>query len=90
MKVEELIASIMNVPLSAITDSTGPATLLAWNSIKHLELIGSLEEIYGIKLTTRQMHTVTCVADIRQILQDHGRGTPVFEARDKLVKRVRM
>ncbi len=72
MKVEELIASVMSVPLSLITSSTGPATLSAWNSLKHLELIESIEEVYGIKLATREIHTLTCVADIYHILQQRS------------------
>jgi acyl carrier protein len=72
IKVEELVATVMNVPLSLITDATGPTTLQTWNSLKHLELIAALEEVYGIKLTTHEMHRLTCVADIRNILQQRS------------------
>ncbi|GHO86466.1 acyl carrier protein [Dictyobacter formicarum] len=72
MKVQELIASVMNVPLSLITSSTGPDTLDAWSSLKHLELIEAIEEVYNIKLTTREIHTLTCVADIYHILQQRS------------------
>ncbi|GHO91081.1 hypothetical protein KSF_011290 [Reticulibacter mediterranei] len=75
IKVEELVATVMNVPLSLITDSTGPTTLQTWNSLKHLELIAALEEIYSIKLTTHEMHTLTCVADIHRILQQRSLST---------------
>jgi acyl carrier protein len=72
MKVEELIANVMNVPLSLVTSATGPATLQAWSSLKHLELIEAIEEIYSVKLTTREIHTLTCVADIHCILQQRS------------------
>jgi acyl carrier protein len=72
MSVEELVASVMDVEITHIDNDTGPATLPPWNSIKHLELIAAIEEIYSIKLTTREIHTLTCVADIHHILQQRS------------------
>jgi acyl carrier protein len=72
MPVKELVASVMNVPLSLITDTTGPVTLQAWDSLKHLELIEAIEEVYGLKMTTREIHALTCVADIQRMLQQRS------------------
>ena len=69
MNIEELIASVLNVPVSLITDSTSPVTLPVWDSLKHLELIETIQEVYQVTLTTREIHRITSVADIRQILQ---------------------
>lgn len=72
MKVEQVVASVMNVPLALITHSTGPATLEGWSSLKHLELIEAIQEVYGIKLTTREIHTLTSVTDIYTILEQRS------------------
>jgi acyl carrier protein len=68
MNVEELVASVLNISLSLVTDTTGPATSQAWTSLKHLELIETIQEVYGVKLTTREIHRLTSVADIHSIL----------------------
>lgn len=69
MKLEELVANVLDVPLAQIRPTTGPGTLMAWNSLKHLEMIATIEEVYNVKLTTREIHRLTSVADIRHILQ---------------------
>lgn len=76
MTIEELVASVLNVPLSFITNATGPDTLREWNSLKHLELIAAFEEAYGIQLTTREMQRLTSVRDLQRILQQRSSDRP--------------
>ncbi|GCE07674.1 acyl carrier protein [Dictyobacter aurantiacus] len=72
MKVEELVAKIMQVPLSTLQDSSGPATLKAWSSLKHIQLVAALEEAYGVKLNAYEMQRLTSLAKVRRILQERG------------------
>jgi acyl carrier protein len=72
MKVEELVAKIMQVPISSLQDSSGPATLRAWSSLKHIQLVAALEEIYGVKLNAYEMQRLTSLAKVRGILQQRG------------------
>ena len=72
MKVEELVAKIMQVPIAILQDSSGPATLSAWSSRKHIQLVAALEEVYGVKLNTYEIQRLTSLAKVRSILQQRG------------------
>jgi acyl carrier protein len=72
MNVEELVASIMEVPLATLQDSSGPATLRAWSSQKHIQLIAALEKMYSIKLSTYEMQRLTSLAKVRSMLLQKG------------------
>ena len=49
-QVREIMANVMLVDPEDITAETTPNTLPAWDSLKHLNLVLSLEEAYGITL----------------------------------------
>ncbi|HYU73583.1 MAG TPA: acyl carrier protein [Ktedonobacteraceae bacterium] len=69
MKIEELVANVLELPLSLIKDSSGPATLKAWSSLKHIQLVAALEEAYGVTLTRHEIQRLTSLAEVRRILQ---------------------
>ncbi len=72
MLIEELVASILEVPATALLDSSGPTTMRAWNSLKHIQIVASLEKVYGVKLSTYEMQTMTSLAKVRSILRQKG------------------
>jgi acyl carrier protein len=72
MKLEELLAGILQVPTAALQDSSGPTTLRAWSSLKHIQLVAALERVYGVKLTAHEMQRLTSLAKVRAMLQQKG------------------
>jgi acyl carrier protein len=72
LTIEELLASVLEVPVSSIKDSTGPATLKAWTSLKHIQLVAALEKTYGVALTSREMQRLTSLAQVRSVLRQKG------------------
>ena len=43
-----------------------------WDSLRHVLLMTKVETAYGISLTDSELAAATSVANIRQILRDHG------------------
>lgn len=72
LTIEELLARVLDVPLASIKDSSGPATLAAWTSLKHIQLVAVLEQTYGITLTPREMQRLTSLAQVRRMLGQKG------------------
>jgi acyl carrier protein len=76
MRLEALIAGILNVDESLLTDASGPATLGSWTSKTHFELVLALEEVYGIRLTRREIREMTTVSAARRLIVEKGAIAP--------------
>lgn len=72
MQLEELVAGVLEIPVSAIQDSSGPTTLRAWSSLKHIRLVAALEQVYTTTFTAAEVLRLTSVAAVRNILLQKG------------------
>lgn len=66
-KVFEIIAQVMNIPIESIKADSSPETIENWDSLKHMSLILTLEEEFGIQFNDEEiveMLTVTMIIDV--------------------------
>ena len=72
MSLWELIAAVLGVDQSDITDSTSAADLPAWDSLAQLSLVSAVEENYAITMTSAEMRVASSVVALRSILAARG------------------
>ena len=70
--LEQVIAEVLRVPESEITDELTMENIEAWDSLKHMDLIVSLEQNFNTELTFDEIIIMTSVAAIRQVLYHKG------------------
>ena len=70
--LEQLLADLLQIPLTEVTDQLAMADVEAWDSLKHMELIASLEEQLGIQLSFEEIVSMRSVADIKRVLNSKG------------------
>lgn len=71
----EIVADVLEVGPEVVTDTAGPETLEAWTSLRHLELIVTLQEAYGLSFTYQEVRHVTTIGRLRSVLR--AKGAPV-------------
>ena len=71
-KLYNLIARVMNVPASSITDDSSPESIESWTSFKGYVLLYELESEFKVKFTIDEAMDVKKVADIKRHLGNHG------------------
>ena len=49
--LESLLADVLQIPIATVTDELSMKDLEAWDSLKHMELIATLENQLDIQLT---------------------------------------
>lgn len=69
-KVESLLAEILQIPVTRITDNLTMRDVEAWDSLKHMELIMLLEETFGIELTFDEIVAMQNVREIKRVLME--------------------
>ena len=72
MKVMKLVADILNMHIEEISDDLSMKDVEVWNSLKHMELVVSIEEVFGIELTFDEIVAMLTVSGIKQVLIRRG------------------
>jgi len=49
------MASVFTVDVASIDDSSSPDTIESWDSLKHINLVTSLEEEFDIRFTDEEI-----------------------------------
>ncbi len=71
-KFYEIIAKVMDVSESQITDESNEETIENWDSFNGLVLVDELEEAYNIKFELAEIVETNSVKDIKKYLLKHG------------------
>ena len=70
-KLMKLIAKVLDVEASTITDGMSPENTDSWDSFNGLMLVSELETQFKVHFSMEEAYLVTCVADIRKTLKHH-------------------
>ena len=67
-----LMAELFEVQTDQITDSFSMKDTEVWDSLKHMELVLSVERTFGIDLTFDDIVDMKTVKDIKHLLKEKG------------------
>ena len=73
-KLKEIVAEVFKMKNEEITDSLAMKETAVWSSLKHMELIVSIEESFGIELTFDEIVAMKTYKEIRNVLKAKGLG----------------
>jgi acyl carrier protein len=68
-----VIAEVLRLPPDSVTSATAMRTTGTWDSLRHMELVVTIEEQFGVQLTGGEIAEMTDVGAIEQVLSRHGR-----------------
>jgi acyl carrier protein len=71
----EIVAGVLEVGPAEVVGTAGPATLLTWTSLRHLELVVTLEQAYGVSFTYQDIRNLRSIGQVRDVLR--AKGAPV-------------
>ena len=70
--VETLVAEVLQLAAGTITDDLAMNEVDAWDSLKHMELIVSLEQSFGIELSFDEIVVMRSVGEIKRVLRQRS------------------
>ena len=71
-KIEGLLADVLQVPPATITDELTMKDLDAWDSLKHMELVVSLEQNFDVQLSFDDIVAMQSVGAIKRVLRERS------------------
>ncbi|MBB4284612.1 acyl carrier protein [Roseospira goensis] len=70
--LRSVMSQVLRLPVDAIDDDASMRTLPQWDSLKHMDLIVSLEEAYGLTLDGDEIAAMTSYGAIAAVLRRKG------------------
>lgn len=64
-----LFATVLSVDAGALNDESSPVNTAAWDSVTNMMLVATIEEEFGIELTSDEIVQMSTVGNARKILQ---------------------
>ena len=70
IKIIELIARVLNVPVGDVTLETEIGELDEWDSLRNVQIIAQLEKEFEVKITPDMIMDLEDVSDIISLIKD--------------------
>lgn len=70
--LEELLAELLQIPVTKVTADLAMKDLDVWDSLKHMELIAALEQQFELQFTFEEIVSMRSVGDIKRVLSNKG------------------
>lgn len=71
-KVESVLTDLLQLPAGKINDGLAMTDVELWDSLKHMELIASLEESFKLQLTFDEIVSMRTVGEIKRVLRERS------------------
>ncbi len=71
-KVLNIVSHIIGVPVEPLNEESSQYTVEYWDSLKHMNLILSLEEEFSVSLSDEEIMEISSIKDIIKLLKEKG------------------
>ena len=68
-KLKEIIARVMRVDITVITEQSSTNTIAEWDSLGHIRLVLALEEEFNLILNENQIEQMTSFVNICKLFE---------------------
>ena len=70
--LEQLLAELLQIPVTKVTADLAMKDLDVWDSLKHMEVIAALEQEFELQFTFEEIVSMRSVGDIKRVLSSKG------------------
>lgn len=70
-KVYQIISQLMETPVASINENSSAEDIVKWDSLKHMDLMMTLEEEFEIQFTDEEIVELSDVKSILAAIQEH-------------------
>jgi len=71
-KFRSVLSAILGIPPDRVTDDLSAEMVDTWDSLNHINIIGALEQEFGISLPADHLGNCMSVARLKGLLTQHG------------------
>ena len=64
-QLRQVVGNVLGVDSDTLTDESSPDTISGWDSLKTMDLLLAIEQVFDVRLTDDQIESLTSFALIR-------------------------
>ncbi len=72
MKLKQIIANILEIDPSQLSDTSNAQNTPRWDSLRHIEVIFAVESAFHVRFTMPEITSLRNLGDIRALLISKG------------------
>ena len=72
VKLEQIVAKVLAVDVSTITDASNAKNTPNWDSMRHIELLLAVEVAFGVQFSMVEITSMQNLGDMRRLLHEKG------------------
>lgn len=72
MKLFEIVAGVLNIEPTDLSNQSSGLNTQNWDSLRHIELILAVETAFNVTFTMSEMVSMQNLGDMRRLLIDKG------------------
>ena len=84
MKLNQIVASILNVEPDLLDDESNAQNTPNWDSLRHIEVIFAVESAYHVRFSMPEIAGLRKLGDIRRLLVTKGAPVEVEAPRRRM------
>jgi acyl carrier protein len=69
-KIYQVFSSVMEVTIDNVSDQSNSNTVENWDSLKHMDLVLSLEEVFNIQFSDQEIVNMDNMISIKKYIQE--------------------
>jgi len=71
-KFRSIVSTVLQIPEDQVTDDLSPERVDTWDSLNHINLIGALEQEFGLSLATENLEQSQSIPSLKALLAEKG------------------
>lgn len=71
-RFRSVVSAVLGVPAAEVVDDLSPDRADTWDSLNQINLIGALEQEFGVSLVVQNLADYQSVAKLKALLAEHG------------------
>ena len=71
-QLKKIMADVLRMPEEEVTDDLSIKDTDKWDSLKHMELVVTIEQTFGIRLTANEIVSMVNMSEIKRVLKNKG------------------
>jgi acyl carrier protein len=71
-RFNNVVSAVLGVEPDEVNDALSPDTVDTWDSLNQINLVGALEQEFGIHLTAENLADYQSIPGLRRLLVQHG------------------
>lgn len=71
-KFRSIVSAVLQIKEDQVTDDLSPEQVDTWDSLNHINLIGALEQEFGLTLATENLEQSQSIPSLKALLAEHG------------------